>query len=266
LNEETLNMQDNASKTPCKVSIEANGAATLTIDSGKINVLGSEAIAHLVETIETLGRDASVRCLTLRGNERAFVGGADIKEMAELTPETARSFISGIYTLCATVRAAPFPVIARVHGWCFGAGVELAAACDIRVGSFESFYAMPEVKIGIPSVVQATLLPALIGMGRTRWWLLTGRRIDARTAAQWGFLDEVANEADLDRTVAAVVADICECPPNAIRSQKRLCNEWEASFADAAARSSIDAFSRAYETSEPGIAMRAFIASRKPRT
>lgn len=256
-------MLENANHAPCTVSIEPNGAATLTIDTGKINILGSEAIAQLTETIEALGRDASIRCLTLRGNARAFVGGADIKEMAQLAPESARAFITRIYALCAAVRAVPFPVIARVHGWCFGAGVELAAACDIRVGSLESFYAMPEVKIGIPSVVQATLLPALIGTGRTRWWLLTGRRIDARTAAQWGYLQEAVSESELDQTVAAIVADICECPPNAIASQKRLCNEWEASFADAAARSSIDAFARSYETNEPGSAMHAFIESRK---
>lgn len=242
---------------------DSRGVVTLALHSGKINILNSQVVERIVNAVERLSQDESVRCLILRGNERAFVGGADIKEMAELNPDSARAFIAGLYRLCVSVRIAPFPVIARLHGWCFGVGAELAAACDIRVGSTSSWYAMPEVKIGIPSVIQATLLSQLIGAGRTRWWVLTGRRIDAKTALDWGFLSEMADESELDSVIESLVADICECPPNAIRIQKGLCNDWEADFPDNAARASVDVFGKAYETDEPETAMQRFLQTRK---
>lgn len=239
------------------------GVVTLTLNTGKINILNSQVVDRVVDAVERLSKDTSVRCMVLRGNDRAFVGGADINEMATLNPESARAFITGLYRLCASVRLAPFPVIARLHGWCFGVGAELAAACDVRVGSTASWYAMPEVKIGIPSVIQASLLPQLIGAGRARWWVLTGRRIDADTALQWGFLNQVADEGELDSVIEKLVGEISECPPNAIRIQKELCNDWESDFADNAARASVTVFGKAYETDEPANAMRHFLLARK---
>ncbi|MGV7241143.1 enoyl-CoA hydratase [Caballeronia sp. M23-90] len=246
-----------------KITRDANGVATLNLNNGKINILTSLIVEQIAHQLEDLITDESVRCLVVRGNDRAFIGGADIKEMAELDPESARVFITRLYKLCAAVRVAPFPVIARIHGWCFGVGAELAAACDIRIASTASWYAMPEVKIGIPSVIQATLLPQLIGTGRMRWWVLTGRRIDAKTALEWGYLNEVVKVEKLDETVAAVTSEICECPPNAIRIQKRLCNDWEADFPDNAARASIGGFASTYETDEPLNAMRKFLARKQ---
>ncbi|NML31751.1 enoyl-CoA hydratase [Paraburkholderia antibiotica] len=247
------------------LSIDDRGVATLALHIGKINVLHSKVAADLVSCLAGLSQDSRVRCLILRGNERAFIGGADINEMVALDSAAACEFIAGLYHVCEAVHNAPFPVIARIHGWCFGVGAELAAACDIRVASQESWYAMPEVKIGIPSVIQASLLPTLIGAGRARYWLITGRRIDARTAFEWGLVNEVVSVDELDDAVNAVVQDICECPPNAIRLQKQLCNSWESAFPDDAARASIDTFGDAYETSEPAVAMRHFLDSRKRR-
>jgi enoyl-CoA hydratase/carnithine racemase len=244
---------------------DSRGVVTMTLDSGKINIVNTKVVEEIVEAVQTLSKDTSVRCLILRGNDRAFIGGADINEMVGLNPDSARTFISGLYRMCAAVRVAPFPVIAGLHGWCFGIGPELAAACDIRIGSTGSWYAMPEVKIGIPSVVQASLLPALIGAGRARWWVLTGRRIDAKTALEWGYLSEVVEENALDAAIESVVADICECPPNAIRIQKQLCNDWEADFPDNSARASIDVFGQTYETDEPSTAMNHFLQSRKKK-
>lgn len=250
-------------RMPFTLSVDDKGVATLVLNTGKINILNSSVVADVVDRLAELSRNDQVRCLILRGNERAFVGGADINEMAALKPESARAFILGLYRLCEAVRMAPFPVIARLHGWCFGVGAELAAACDIRIGSTASWYAMPEVKIGIPSVIQASLLPQLIGAGRARYWVLTGRRIDAKTALEWAFLHEAVEEHALDAAVNAVVADICECPPNAILLQKRLCHDWESAFPDDTARASVDTFGQAYETDEPEIAMRHFLESRK---
>ena len=91
------------------------------------------------------------------------------------------------------------PVIARVNGYALGAGLEVAAACDLRIASSNAVFGMPEVKVGIPSVVEAALLPGLIGWSRTRELLLWGENIDAQTALAWGLVDYVVEPASAGR-------------------------------------------------------------------
>ncbi len=144
------------------------------------------------------------------------------------------------------------PVIARVNGWCLGAGLEVMAACDMRVASDNAMFGMPEVKVGLPSVVEAALLPQLIGWGKTRLFLYTGDNIDATTALSWGLVEKVVAPADLDAAVEAWVRSIVESGPRAIRLQKELIREWEAMPVSDAIQAGIRSISRAYESDEPG--------------
>ena len=114
----------------------------------------------------------------------------------------ARRFITLVHRCCAAFRHLPAPVIARIDGYALGAGLELAASCDLRVASENSVFGMPEVAIGIPSVVEAALLPRLVGAGRARRLLLTGETIDAAQALAWGLVDAVAPADRLDDAVA----------------------------------------------------------------
>ncbi len=198
--------------------------------------------------------------------ERAFVGGADIREMALIDgPDAARNFITGVHRACAAVRACPVPVVARIQGYCFGAGLELAAACDFRIASEMAELGMPEVRLGIPSVVEAALLPALIGWGRTRRLLLTGETIDAETALAWGLVEEVAAAVELDAAVDACLADILACGPGAIRQQKALITAWETLPLGEAIAAGVEAFADAYRTDEPQRMMAEFIAAQAAR-
>jgi enoyl-CoA hydratase len=114
-----------------------------------------------------------------------MIGGADIKEMATLDQASAERFIAGLRDLCEAVRAFAAPVIARISGYCIS-GLEFAAAYDLRIAAHDARFAIPEVKVGIPSVIHAALLPRLIGWGRARWLILTAATIDAPTALAWG--------------------------------------------------------------------------------
>src|SRR5205814_5407868 len=130
--------------------------------------------------------------------DKAFVGGANIDEMAEFAgPAEARNFILKVHACCKAIRDTPVPVIAAINGWCLGAGLEIAAACDLRLAANTARFGMPEVKLGLPSVVEAALLPALIGWGRTRRILMTGETFDAAAALAWGLVDEVHAPARL---------------------------------------------------------------------
>ncbi len=124
-----------------------------------------------------------------RRKRKSMIGGADIKEMARLDQKSAEKFITGLRDLCEAVRVFPAPVIARMPGWCLGGGLEVAAACDFRIAGYDAKFGMPEVRVGIPSVIHAALLPRLIGWGRARWLIMTAETIDAATALAWGLVD-----------------------------------------------------------------------------
>jgi enoyl-CoA hydratase/carnithine racemase len=242
--------------------------AQVTLDNAdKLNALGRSLLADFCEVVARLGEDAELRAIVVTGaGERAFTGGADINEMGAIDgPDAARAFITQVHLACHAVRMAPVPVIARVRGFCFGAGLELVASCDFRVAAEDALFGMPEVRLGIPSVVEAALLPQLIGWGRTRRLLYTGETLDAPTALAWGLVEEVVPVADLDATVATRLADILACGPTAIRQQKALIRAWERLSPDAAIAAGVEAFADAYRTDEPRRMMADFLAAQAAR-
>jgi enoyl-CoA hydratase/carnithine racemase len=251
-----------------EVGTDARGVATVVIDNAaRLNSLGVGLISHLTEALGALAADHALRAVVITGaGERAFIGGADIREMAGIeTPMTAHGFIDRIHVACAAVRAVPVPTIARIQGYCFGAGLELAASCDMRIAQAGALLGMPEVRLGIPSVVEAALLPRLIGWGKTRRLLMTGETLDADRAFAWGLVEEVAPPGGLDAAVEAVVADILACGPHAVRAQKALIDAWEHLPLDQAVEAGIEAFGDAYRTDEPRRMMGAFLQAQADR-
>lgn len=242
-----------------------HGIARLTIgNAGALNILNSTVISAVRDALNTLAQDDTIRALILAGSgEKAFIGGADIKEMATLDQASAEVFITGLRDLCEAVRLFPVPVIARLRGWCLGGGLEVAAACDLRIAAEDAKFAMPEVKVGIPSVIHAALLPRLIGWGRARWLILTAATIDAPTALDWGFVEQVVPVAQLDKAIQAAATAIAECGQQAIRSQKTLLREWEELPLTESVNVSVKTFGRSYTTDEPRTLMRGFLNRRK---
>ena len=187
----------------CGVDRDPRGVVRLTIcNAGSLNILGSAVINGVREGLEVLATERQIRALVIAGqSEKSMIGGADIKEMAGLDQASAEKFITGLRDLCEAVRAFPAPVIARMPGWCLGGGLEVAAACDFRIAAHDAKFGMPEVRVGIPSVIHAALLPRLIGWGRARWLVMTAENIDAPTALAWGLVDVVAPQGGLDAAV-----------------------------------------------------------------
>ena len=241
--------------------------ARVTIDNPrKLNILGRSALARIAEAMRAVERSARVRAVVLTGaGEKAFVGGAQIEELAALDSASAREFITLVHEACAAMRTCPLPVIARINGYCIGAGLELAAACDLRIASANATFSMPEVRLAIPSVVEAALLPRLIGAGRARWLVMTGESIDAQQALAWGLVERVVPAGSLDQSVDAALDSILAGDAEALRAQKRLCKLWEEAPLDASVRASIDEFARAYESGAPARAIAAYQTARRNR-
>jgi enoyl-CoA hydratase/carnithine racemase len=238
--------------------------AIVTIDNAaKLNTLNRAIMTEFIAAMADLAQDRALRAVVLTGSgERAFVGGADIAEMAALEAASARAFITLVHRSCDALRRLPVPVIARVQGFALGAGMELAAACDLRVAADTARFGMPEVKLGIPSVVEAALLPGLIGWGRTRELLLLGEVYPAAEAAAWGFLEKVVPAAELDAAVETWLASLISAGPEAIKLQKRLIRRWEELPIPDAVEAGIDFFAASWASDEPGRMMAEFLARR----
>lgn len=246
-------------------NIDPAGVATLTIrNAGVLNILSSPVIVDLTRVIAALGGRDNVRVLVLRGSgERAFIGGADIREMVTLDPPGARAFITRLKDLCEAVRRFPSPTIARLAGHALGGGLEVALACDLRIADDGAHFGMPEVAVGIPSVIHAALLPRLIGSSRATWMLLTGESIDAATALSWGLVQEVCAPGTLDTCIAARAARLASFGPAALRQQKTLLRAWESSPIDAAIDATVAEFGQAFATGEPQQHMQSFLRRRR---
>jgi enoyl-CoA hydratase/carnithine racemase len=245
----------------CRVAIDARGVATFTLcNAGPLIIFGTPVIQAVRESLEALAKNSAIRVLVICGDsERAFVGGADIKEMVNLEQKSAEAFITRLRDACEAVRTFPAPVIARIPGWVLGGGLEFAACCDFRVASDTSHYGMPEVRVGIPSVIHAALLPRLIGSSRTRWLLMTAENIDAKTALDWGLLDVVASPAQLDAEVEKLVQALLACGQQALIAQKKLMHQWEELPLKDSIDATIKVFGESFLTGEPQHAMREFV-------
>jgi enoyl-CoA hydratase len=239
--------------------------AYVTVDNpGKRNALGIAGKKQLAGAFRKLARDQDLRVAVLTGaGDRSFIAGADIGEMKDMTPKKAHDVHEWVHRACDSIRALPVPVIARVNGYCFGAGMEIAASCDMRIGVTTAKFGMPEVRFGIPSGMEACLLPQLIGWGKTRELVYTGDHVDAQEAHRCGFLERLVEPARLDESVEQWVTSILAAGPRAIRIQKKLVRDWERMTIAQAVQAGIRACTEARRTEEPKRLMAAFLARKK---
>jgi enoyl-CoA hydratase len=204
----------------------------------KANALNSAMLAALVNAFEGLHKE-NPRVVVLAGRGRNFCGGADAGELKSLSAQTAGQFVTRIHEVCKAIRALPVPVVARMHGAVIGAGLEIAAACDLRVAAEGTKFSMPEVRLGIPSVVEAALLPRLMGSGRAAWLVLTGAAIDSRRALEWGLIEEIGDGENL-------LGKLRSNDPRALRMQKQLLQLWDEAPLATSVAASIERFAQAH--------------------
>lgn len=249
------------------VNVSTKGVATVSIQqAGSLNILSTPVMNGLIEALAWVENNNDVRVVVMRGHgDKAFVAGADIKEMAALDHQTARVFIDKLRQLCEAVRVLRMPVIARIPGWTLGGGLEFALCCDLRIASTAAKLGMPEVKVGIPSVIHASLMPRLIGQSRAAWLLLTGEIIDAQQGLSWGLLDKVVELDTLDQEIARVADGLAELGPKVLAQQKRMMREWEDEPLETSIRNSISEFAAAFQTGEPQQYMGQFLKEKKSK-
>lgn len=240
--------------------------ATITINRPEaLNTLTHELILNLTKEVNRWSAEKEIRVIILTGGgDRAFVGGVDVRAMMDLNPDGAERFITDLHRLFLAIRQSEKIVIASINGYALGGGLELVASCDLRIASNRACFGMPEVRVGIPSVIEAAYLPRLIGLDRAAELVYTGEMIDAQEAKQIGLISQVVLPSQLKEATRRMAEKVLLNGPTATVLQKKLIAQWmELNLSDAV-EAGIRTFRECYKSGEPKEGMKAFLEKRKP--
>jgi enoyl-CoA hydratase/carnithine racemase len=187
------------------VILERDGAVgVIRIDRPKVNAINAEVVAGLNDACATVEQDAAIRAVVVTGGERTFSAGADLKEMAEGTPDDVRARVGALQKVCDRIEALPLVTIAAINGYALGGGCEIALACDFRFLDRAARIGQPEIVVGlIPGAGGTQRLPRIIGMSRAKQMIYTGDFADSDTAKEWGLADEVVDGGTIERAIEA---------------------------------------------------------------
>ena len=191
----------------------------------KRNALNQELIEGLADALQGAAHDPDVLCVVLRGAGPMFSAGMDFGALGRLAeqPDRLREFRSGVlaaWNLCEEMLK---PTIAQIHGGCIGGALELALACDLRVVAADALVGIPETRVGlIPDVGGCSRLPSVVGLGRAKELIMTGRMIDGTEAERIGLANRVAPADGLDEATDALVSELLACAPLAVGHAKRV--------------------------------------------
>jgi enoyl-CoA hydratase/3-hydroxyacyl-CoA dehydrogenase len=227
---------------------------TVWLDNPPVNAVNAAIADAIARGIDEL--DGATRVLVLRGlGEKAFSAGADISGFGD-GPAGARL----IQETCDLIESAPVPVVAAIHGFCLGGGLELALACDLRIARTDAQLGFPEVRLGLlPGGGGTQRAPRLIGAGRANWLIMSGERIDAEQAEQWGLVEFVVQ--DLDAGVEQFAGTIARQSPSALRAIKNVLRETRDSRDDVVEYA---AFREALASDDGREGVAAFVEKRAP--
>jgi len=194
----------------------------LALDHPPVNVLSTPVLEALAREIDAARVDPAVRVVVLASAaEKAFAAGADVREMRNRDPSAAKAHGGRGQALTRQLERLPLPVIAAVHGACFGGGLEVALACDFIIASEDAQFGQPEINLGVmPGWGGTRRLPRRIGPARARGWILTGRPASARDAEAAGLIDRVVPRAELLPASLALAAELASKPPVALAAAK----------------------------------------------
>jgi enoyl-CoA hydratase/carnithine racemase len=257
-----------SSENGSRVEVTLEGAVACLAMSfrGRLNLMDARSLGAITDAVTSIRGRRGLRVAVLSGAAgRPFVGGADIRVLRDLGPGSAREFIRGLSGAFRAIRDLDIPVVAAIEGYALGGGLELAMSCDLRVASSGARLGLPEVKVGIPSVIEAALLPRLVGLGRAQRLLYTGELIDGTEAHRIGLVDVLTAPEETRSAAMREAGRIAACSPAAIRAQKRLLRTWQESHLDAAVAAGVEEFDRAYAGGDPREGMTAFLERRSPR-
>lgn len=237
--------------------------ATLVIDNGPVNTVDPGLIERLIEALPTVLLDSAVRCVVVRGKEKVFVGGADIKVMRKLDPATYRAMRRWV-EVQRQLELAPKPVVAALNGHALGGGAELALACDLRILHARATFGFPETRLGIfPGAGGSQRLPRLVGPHRAKRLIMDGTRLSAAEALALGLVDLVAAD-DFDEVVTREATRLAALPTATIGLVKQVIDQGWGLPIDEAMAVEEEHVLRNLELADAAEGLQAFLDKRPP--
>jgi 2-(1,2-epoxy-1,2-dihydrophenyl)acetyl-CoA isomerase len=218
------------------VRLWAQGGAT-TVELARpeaLNAWNQQLGVDLLDAVQRVSTDDAVRAVVIRGAGRGFSSGADLKDMsgrsqrtADGHPDVRSTLVERYHPIITGVRTMPKPVVAAVRGPAVGIGLSLALACDLVVASENAYFMLAFVNIGlVPDGGSSLFVPSRIGLTRAIEMAMLGERVDARTALEWGLINQVHPDADFDDTIAALSQRLANGPTRSYAGTKRQLNHW----------------------------------------
>jgi enoyl-CoA hydratase/3-hydroxyacyl-CoA dehydrogenase len=250
-----------------RVRVERRGSVALvTIDRPEaLNALNREVLRDLGEAVDTVARDDAVHVMVLTGEGRAFISGADIGVMAQVSPLESREYTKLGHKVARKLERLEKPVIAAINGFAFGGGLELALACDILLASDRAQFGLPEVTLGIhPGFGGTQRLPRIIGRQKAKELIFTGERFSADRAEALGLVSRVVPHERLLDEALALAQRIAGNAPVAVRLAKAAVNRGIETDLDTALGIEVESVTITFTTEDRAEGMRAFLEKRKP--
>src|ERR1700726_3580317 len=240
----------------------ARERADIVLDRPPLNVIEMGQRDQLRLVFEALDEDERVRVIVLRANGEHFSSGGDIRGFLEASPEHVSKLA---WNIAAPARCSK-PVIAANRGFCFGVGFELSLACDFRIATDTTFYALPEQKLGqIPGSGGSARLQKMIGITRTKDIVMRSKRISAKQAFDWGIATECVPDAELEKATDKLVDELRSFAPLGQRTAKKLLNDIEDSTLTVAIELEGHCYSRLRQSEDFKEGVEAFNARRPPK-
>lgn len=254
-----------ASASAVRLDCDSRGVATLTLDRpDKGNAYDVPMLAGLADGIARISADAAMRVLVLRGSGRHFGVGGDI--LGDPQAHVGRDDGGGVSmpAVCLALDACPKPTIALVHGACMGGAFALAACCDVLLAADDSFFGVPELRLGFPVAPYVPLFERALGARALRRLLITGERIGPEEALRLGVAHRVCPAAQMEEALAALIDEVLQSAPAATAEAKQDLRELSGRPPTAELMESLrEKFRRGFLAPE-GVAGRAAFGDRRP--
>ncbi|NMD55926.1 MULTISPECIES: enoyl-CoA hydratase/isomerase family protein [Tsukamurella] len=225
---------------------DEDGIRWITLDRPEIrNALQVEDLDAITDGVQSAS--SHVRAIILTGTgDRAFSAGMHVKTFADATPQSARESIARVRDCVGAIRLSPVPTVALINGYCIGAAFEMALACDLRVAHPDVQFGLPEVKLGIPSVVDAALLHQYVGLSKAKEIILTGEMYPLSDFAHTGMANRIVDASELSETALAFAKQLGSYTPQVMAAQKGLFETWLNTSLQEGIDASVDVFANLF--------------------
>jgi len=243
-----------------------DGVATITINRPEVlNALNEATIQDLTTAVHDLEQDSKVRVAVITGQGKAFIAGADIKQMSSMNTLEAKQFSEMGHRLLDAIRGSRLPYIAMINGYALGGGCELLMACDITVAARSAKLGQPEINLGIsPGFCGTQCLPRLVGRAKAKELMLTGQNITAEEGHRIGLLTRVVDDDKLQEETMKLAETIAQKSPVQTAFIKALVNKGTDIDMHSACALEVSYFSSSFATQDQKEGMKAFLEKRKP--